>query len=124
MSEDVTRHCDNRLMVKQRYKTCGKRIQSDKPTVFSIDETAYAADLCDDCKLLLREAVDAFIRIARPEYRQVGPAVRRALRDIHGGITVADVRKWCQENGIEVSQTGRIKQSVEDAYKEAHGLTQ
>jgi len=91
--------------------------------VFGIDESAFKADLCGDCKLLLREALDPFIKIASSEYIQIGPAVRKAL-DSFGGqsFTAAKVREWCHENGVEVSATGLIRRSVIDAYKDAHGL--
>lgn len=123
MSEDVTRRCDNRLRVGRKYVTCGKPIEDDTPTVFAIDESAFKADLCSGCKMLLREALDSFIKIASAEYVTVGPAVKKALRSFNGEtFTVADVREWCQKKGIRVSATGLVRQSLIQDYKDAHGL--
>lgn len=124
MSEAVSRRCDNRLMVKRRLRPCGKPIPEDRPTVFSIEDTAYAVDLCDECKLRLREAVSAFIQIARPEFVRVNGAVRKAIRAQNGQpFAQAAVRKWMQDNDMPVKATGRIKESAVEAYKKAHGLS-
>lgn len=123
MSKAVTRRCDNRLRVGRKYETCNKPIEDDTPTVFSIDESAFKVDLCDGCKMRLRDALDPFIKIASSEYTQIGAAVKKALRSFNGEtFTVADVRKWCHENHIEVSATGLVRQSTIAAYKDAHGL--
>lgn len=34
--------------------------------------------------------------------------------------TVAEIRKWAQENGLEVGTRGRLSQTVKDAYADAH----
>lgn len=123
MSEAVTRRCDNRFMYRRKIKTCGNPIPEDRPTVFSIGDTAYAVDLCDECKLRFAEAVAPFVEIARPEFIRVNGAVRKAIRAQNGEpFPQADVRKWLRENGVRVSHTGRIKQEYIDDYKDAMGL--
>ena len=34
---------------------------------------------------------------------------------------IAEIRKWAQENGYEVSSRGRIHQNIQDAYYKAMG---
>lgn len=36
------------------------------------------------------------------------------------GVTPAEVRAWCAEQGIEVAKTGRISSDVLQAYADAH----
>lgn len=124
MSEDVTRRCDNRRVINRKRRKCNNPITEDRPSFFSVETTAYAVDLCDDCKILLMEALAPFIQIARPEYTKINAAVRKAIRAQNGQpFTQADVRQWMLDNDMPVSHTGRIKQEYIDAYEKAMGLT-
>lgn len=124
MTAAVTRECDNRIRVGRKWQKCGAEVESKVPTLFSVDGRAFGADLCDACKLKLLEALASFIEIARPEYAKVEGVVRRALAALPNGhaVTTTDVRIWAQENDIEVSATGRIKDAVYKEFYEAHGI--
>lgn len=52
---------------------------------------------------------------SRTKKKQVR-TVQRAV----DGAPPKDVRKWCQDNGVEVSPTGIIQKSAYEAYNEAH----
>lgn len=121
MSEVVSRRCDYRIPEKRKYRVCGKPIPDDVPTVFSIGEIAYAVDLCEECKLRLDEALAPFIEISDTEFAKVGSAVRKALQAFDGSrFTLADVREWARQQGYPVADTGMLRQSLIDSYREAH----
>ncbi len=70
-------------------------------------------------------------------YRFLGAAVAHHLADQHGAArtldlpdagtvppaapTTAEVRRWAIENGLEVSDRGRLRPEIWDAYHAAHG---
>lgn len=51
--------------------------------------------------------------------RRTGTATSSRGRNAGPGTT-AEIRKWAQENGYEVSERGRIPAAVREAYAAAH----
>ncbi|AGL19722.1 Lsr2 family protein [Actinoplanes sp. N902-109] len=97
---------------------------ADRTVEFSLDGTAYTIDLSEANAGKLRKALDPFInagtRIGRAgSARPVGrsaPVRTAGSRDENRLI-----REWAAQNGHQISERGRIPQSVSSAYRAAHG---
>lgn len=95
--------------------------KADRTVEFSLDGTAYTIDLSDANAGKLRKALDPFItagtRVGRGSGRRPAAAPSRTAgsRDENKAI-----REWAARNGHQISERGRIPQSVSDAYRAAH----
>jgi len=97
--------------------------KADRTVEFSLDGVSYTIDLSDANAGKLRKALDPFInagtRVGRGSgrVRQSGGGSGRTAgsRDENKAI-----REWAVGNGYEISERGRIPQSVSDAYRAAH----
>jgi hypothetical protein len=96
--------------------------KADRTVEFSLDGTSYTIDLSDANAGKLRKALDPFInagtRVGRGpgRVRPAGGSARTAgSRDENKAI-----REWAASNGHQISERGRIPQSVSDAYRAAH----
>jgi Lsr2 len=98
---------------------------ADRTVEFSLDGISYTIDLSEANAGKLRKALDPFItagtRLGRsnstsriPGRRGV-PSRTASSRDENRLI-----REWAQANGHQISERGRIPQSVTDAYRAAH----
>ena len=100
--------------------------KADRTVEFSLDGTAYTIDLSDANAGKLRKALDPFIaagtRVGRggsgrsPQRHTVASGHTAGSRDENRAI-----REWAASNGHQISERGRIPQSVSDAYRAAHG---
>lgn len=89
---------------------------------FGLDGRQYEIDLSQANAKRLRDALAEFIdagRTASASGRRASassgrPAADGKRRDL------AEVRAWARENGHEVSDRGRVPQTVLDAYDQAH----
>jgi hypothetical protein len=92
--------------------------EADETVQFALDGKDYEIDLSTANAEKLREAL-------RP-YAAAGRKAGRAQAHGTGGRAsksdpdTAKIRAWAKENGHEVSDRGRIHQSVKDAYYAAH----
>ncbi|GAA4399599.1 histone-like nucleoid-structuring protein Lsr2 [Tsukamurella soli] len=86
---------------------------------FALDDTTYEIDLNAENAAELRRDLARWIKVARvegaPKPRREKNRNPKAL-----GVPFAEVRQWARENGIEVSDTGRISVRVLKAYDDAH----
>jgi hypothetical protein len=82
--------------------------------VFRVDGTAYEIDLSKKNAAKLRQDFGRYIEHAR---RTRGRRSGRSPRDRHRSSAV---REWAKQQGIEVSERGRIPASVVAQYEEAH----
>jgi hypothetical protein len=99
--------------------------KADRTVEFSLDGTNYTIDLSEANAGKLRKALDPYInagtRLGRastgriPARRSV-PARTAGSRDENRLI-----REWAVANGHQISERGRIPQSVTDAYRAANG---
>ena len=82
---------------------------------FRVDGTAYEIDLSKKNAAKMRQAFGRYIEHARrtTDGRRSG----RAHRDRHRSPAV---REWAKQQGIEVSERGRIPASVVSQYEQAH----
>jgi hypothetical protein len=103
----------------------GKEIESGQgETVsFALDGTSYEIDLTKKEADELRGALKNYVALGRrasPSRPSVG---RRGNGGNGSGRTpeeLAHVRAWAKENGHEVSERGRIKREVLDAFDAAN----
>jgi Lsr2 len=101
---------------------------ADRTIEFGLDGTNYTIDLSDANAGKLRKALDPFIsagtRIGRGATgRAGGRATGRGAATRSGGGDRDQnraIREWAARNGYEVSERGRIPQSMADAYHAAH----
>ena len=101
--------------------------KADRTVEFSLDGAAYTIDLSDANAGKLRKALDPFIsagtRIGRVG---AGRGVARNAGAVTSGRTAGSrdenkaIREWAASNGHQISERGRIPQSVSDAYRAAH----
>lgn len=83
---------------------------------FSYDGKSYEIDLADKTKAALEKALEPYIKAAR------STGTRRPT----GGATQSDkaeldaLRAWAKENGLKVSDRGRVSAEIREAYKAAN----
>lgn len=84
-------------------------------TTFALGGTLYEIDLSPEHLAELRQALAPYVAAGR----QVGgkPAKKAGKK---GGGNANKIRKWAQENGMPVSNRGRISSEVREAYEAAH----
>jgi hypothetical protein len=91
---------------------------------FSLDGSAYEIDLCDDHAAQLRDAFAPYVGAARRSGSRPAGAGRGGRRRRSAGGSDVDagaVRAWARENGVTVSERGRISREVLDQYAAATG---
>ncbi len=99
--------------------------KADRTVEFSLDGTSYTIDLSDANAGKLRKALDPFINAGTRVGRGGSGAGRRQSAS-GGGRTASSrdenkaIREWAARNGHQISERGRIPQSVSDAYRAAH----
>ncbi len=92
---------------------------ADTTLAFALDGRDYEIDLSEPNAEKLREELRPFVAAARKTTRGRGP------RGAHPRFSSSDpdtakIRAWAKDNGHEVSDRGRIHQSVKDAYYADH----
>ena len=96
--------------------------KADRTVEFSLDGSNYTIDLSDANAGKLRKALDPFISAGT----RVGRGGARSRVPVAGGRTAGSrdenkaIREWAVSNGHQISERGRIPQSVSDAYRAAH----
>ncbi|THE19004.1 Lsr2 family protein [Kocuria rosea] len=92
---------------------------ADTTLTFTLDGRDYEIDLSTTNAEKLREALRPFAEAGRKATRGGGARSTRP-RASSSDPDTAKIRAWAKENGHEVSDRGRIHQSVKDAYYAAH----
>jgi hypothetical protein len=92
---------------------------AENTITFSLDGKDYEIDLSTANAEKLREALRPYAQAGRKATRSSGPRSTRT-RAPGSDSDTAKIRAWAKENGHEVSDRGRIHQSVKDAYYAAH----
>jgi hypothetical protein len=98
--------------------------EADRTVEFGLDGVTYSIDLSEKnagkLQKILEPYVSAGTRISRGRIdsrgaRQVPAASGRSNRDQNQAI-----REWAAKNGHEVSERGRIPNSIVEAFQKAH----
>ena len=92
---------------------------ADTTLTFALDGKDYEIDLSEANAEKLREALRPFTEAGRKATRSGSPRGLRP-RASSSDPDTAKIRAWAKENGHEVSDRGRIHQSIKDAYYAAH----
>jgi hypothetical protein len=89
---------------------------------FDYSGKTYTIDLSEDNHKKLTECLDDLARATAAVQRYLDKAtVQRGRRtQAKGSVDLAAVRAWARDNDIEVSERGRVPQSVIDQYQAAH----
>ena len=83
---------------------------------FSVDGASYEIDVCETHGKALREAFAPYVAAGRRAGRGGSARRGRGGRTGSGGFDPAAVRTWAKENGVAVSQRGRIGAGVLEKY--------
>jgi hypothetical protein len=88
---------------------------AEETVQFGLDGRQYEIDLSTANAEKLREALRPYAAAGRRP--QGKPARATGIRSSVGGNPeTAKIRAWAKENGYEISDRGRIHQSIKDAY--------
>ncbi|WP_130866243.1 histone-like nucleoid-structuring protein Lsr2 [Acidipropionibacterium timonense] len=82
---------------------------------FALDGVSYIIDLSSANAAQLREDLAKWVGAAR----RTGGRRTRGHRPT-GGPTANEIRRWARDNGLEVSDRGRVSNEVREAYDRAH----
>lgn len=95
----------------------------------AVDGTDYEIDLSDQNARKLRDALAPWVAAARP----VGKPIRRggvpaSVVDLRAKpeprtLSGSEIRRWATENGIPISNRGRIPSNVRTQFEAAHSST-
>ncbi len=94
--------------------------KADETVSFSLDGVAYEIDLSAKNAGKLRDQLAGYVGAAR---RTGGRSVRgrgRPAARSGGPASTADVRAWAREQGLDVSERGRIPAAIAEQYEKAH----
>jgi hypothetical protein len=95
--------------------------EADEQVEFAVDGKAYEIDLSAANSARLREALAPFISAARRSTgrRRSGgsPAPSRPSTDREQNQAI---REWAQQQGMKISERGRIPSNVLEAYHRSH----
>jgi len=107
--------------------TRGEEVDATTRSI-EVDGVKARIDLCDSC---FEENIRPVLNLieqrqgttpAKMAPAKEAPAKEAARKRSRGerGASAAAVRKWAQEQGIEVSASGRVPREVRDQYLAAH----
>ena len=90
---------------------------------FSFDGVSYSIDLSKKNRAAFAKALKPWRDAATRDSgapRRMSTSRGRSRQPRRTGPDLAAVRAWAHEQGVEVSERGRVAQSVIDAYYAAH----
>lgn len=102
--------------------------EADETVTFALDGIQYEIDLSEKNAGKLRKALEVFVTAGSKVGRGGVTRSRAAAAPARGSAPQKGdrdqnraVREWAQENGIPVSDRGRIKQEILDRYRAEAG---
>ncbi|WP_370891124.1 Lsr2 family protein [Janibacter sp. GXQ6167] len=97
----------------------GQEVEAAETVSFGLDGSSYEIDLTSENAKALREALASYIAVARPVARRSSGGGRShaksAVRKDLGAV-----REWARAAGYEVSDRGRVRADILEAYDRAH----
>lgn len=91
--------------------------EAERTISFAFNGISYQIDLNAEHANKIEDDFAQWIRHAR---RTGGRAVTRRSGATAGASDSAKIRQWAQDEGLEVSQRGRIPASIVEQYRQAH----
>ena len=84
----------------------GDDTPADETLTFGLDGATYEIDLSSDNAAKLRDVL--------------APYVANGRKTSGGATSANEIRAWAREQGMEVSDRGRVRDDVKAAYEAAH----
>src|SRR3954470_8260514 len=97
--------------------------QGAETITYTVNGQDYEIDLSEENTQRFYDVLGPFIEKSRRVQRQAAPAPRRDGRRRSSGSgrdDIPQIRAWAQSQGMDVSERGRVKKDVLDAYDQAH----
>ncbi len=88
--------------------------KAEETVKFGLDGSNYEIDLSKKNAARLRDSLGKYVEVARRSQ------ARKSGRRRSAGPDAATIRQWARENGMEVSERGRVPAEVREAYEAAH----
>jgi len=96
---------------------------------FGLDGTVYDIDLSDEHAAVLREVLSPYVEAGRKQPRNgaaQGAVASRGRRSQASSSSedrqrTAEIRRWAQEQGLEVNDRGRVPARIVQAFEAATG---
>ncbi len=92
---------------------------AEETVSFALDGTKYEIDLNTANAAQLREDLSKWAALAR-KVSTTSRGRRSAVTARKGRSDASAIREWAREQGMEVSERGRVSQELRDAYDAAH----
>ena len=92
---------------------------AEETVTFSVDGSSYEIDVCSQHGAQLRDAFAPYVGAARRGGGGRGRSRRRGGA-ARAGARGNEVREWARNQGIKVSERGRISADVYAQYEAAH----
>lgn len=86
--------------------------EAERTVAFSLDGTSYEIDLSRDNISAFTSALEPFITAGRKIGR------RASAPGTSSGVELGEVRQWARDQGIEISDRGRVSKQIMKAYEE------
>lgn len=96
--------------------------QATQTVRFALDGRELEIDLSDKNAAMLRKAFEPYVAAGRRLGARTGTSRRTTVSAGTSGMTkaeLANVRAWARSNGYEVSDRGRVKGEILNAYHAA-----
>lgn len=100
----------------------GDDTPADETLTFGLDGATYEIDLSSDNAAKLRDVLAPYVANGRKTSggRRVTAGPRRGGKASGGATSANEIRAWAREQGMEVSDRGRVREDVKAAYEAAH----
>lgn len=85
---------------------------------FSVNNTFYVIDLTTENAIKFRDSIKPYIDAAAKEVSSLPRSASAAPKS--NKEELQKIRQWAKDNGHDVSERGRVAQSIQDAYHAAH----
>ncbi|OFL66379.1 MULTISPECIES: histone-like nucleoid-structuring protein Lsr2 [unclassified Brevibacterium] len=92
---------------------------ADETVEFGIDGKFYEIELTADNASRLRELLGNYVKVARRAESPASAGRKRAGKKA-GRSDLTEIRDWARSHGYDVSDRGRIRAEIIEAYDKAH----
>lgn len=97
----------------------GDDTPADETLTFALDGATYEIDLSAENAAKMREVLGPYVANARKVSGGRRAGGRRG-RSAASSASANEIRAWAREQGMEVSDRGRVRDEIKVAYEAAH----
>lgn len=94
---------------------------AEETVTFALDGVSYEIDLSSGNAERLRDSLSQWLQNARRVSGSRGRGSRTSTKQSHVGPSNSTVREWARANGHAVSDRGRVKAELVQAFNAANG---